>query len=114
MYSYTTAAEIKAALIRARETVETVSRLCESIRPQTTILEKPAPATRSPSVPSCPVEIMGGPNPIVHPGSSQCWLDFPLSVQDLVDPLRGMTDMLQVMVTVFDKVNPDTRLPREL
>jgi hypothetical protein len=60
----------------------------------------------------CPLIPQMAPEPI-HPGGAHCWLTFPLTIGDVVNPIRDMSEMTRIMLGVLDRVNRNRPLPLE-
>jgi hypothetical protein len=110
MDSYKTRGDLKEAILKAQEAVDNVQKMLGALHPTALITSEGKSDSRNTDSNACPFLPAIGPLPI-HPGGVHCWLTFPLTIGDVINPVRSMSEILGTMLIVIDAGNPDERLP---
>jgi hypothetical protein len=60
---------------------------------------------------TCKTIPIKGPGGDFHPAGQACGLTFPLSIGDVINPVRNISETFRIMLAVLDRVNPNMQLP---
>ena len=113
MDTYVTVNEIKLAIRNAQDAVSHLHSVLYAISPSAIVPADQATVQKNADVRSCDLSPDKGPVPI-HPGDAACWLHFPLSIEDVINPVESVGDIFRIMLTIFDAVNPSAQMPRRM
>jgi len=109
MDAYMTVAEIKRAILDIKEATDRAIALIASLNQDASMGSETTTTTLG-DLRACGLEPGYDPNPI-HPNSAGCWLQYPLTVGDVNEPIQSIGGMLRIVLAGLDGVDPNTPLP---